>query len=264
MSNSTQSVIEGQGFYRIFDELPQFESLYEVDVSARAIAVGPESDYSSFDGYYLDSSAPSRISKFTVTADRPWIAQTYANLSETYDPKVAGKPGVPGKIFLTPTDFSYTASPTQFLFEPKVDLIVYTSSLPDILPKRTSKTFKGPIQLYAVPQRPLRIPFYGRRHFTITVDILDYIGTFDVAIEGIRKYFPLTSNAAVKNVQLTPTVTLATGLSEHYSYTYDALEVGNNHGFFDQIVLVILNAAPAMDPSTFPLLGIQIAVEVSD
>lgn len=269
MSNSTQSIIEGQGFYRILSEQSyDYSVLYEIDVSARAIVIGSESDFALFDGYYLDSLTPSSIGKFSITPNRPWIAPTNANLAGTYNPLLADKAGAPGKIFVTPADYQFSNPPPgfQFLLEPKVDLIVYTGSLPNILPNRTNKIFRGPLQLFGSTKKWL-IPFYGRRYLTLSIVILDYVGDFDFSIDGIRKYLPIGTATAgsFETVNLVPTTNLnSAGPTTRFSITYDALETGNDKGYFDMISLTTENANPAMDPSAFTNLGVQFSVEVSD
>lgn len=274
MSAASESVLAGQPVYRIFQESIQYPTLIEVDESAQAIVVGPQSDFGSFDLYYPDILVASGIAKATITPDRPWLARTNANLADSYKPVAKSIPTAPGKLLIVPSDFEVPFTgifPPKPLFEPVVDLLVYTSSLPAILPKRTTRIFKGPTAITDAANNPVSysIPTYRRRFTTIIIDILDYVGNFDVTVKGYQKYFPVGTGASgFKTVILKgPTNIDNTVAPARFVFKYDAQSVAAAAlgGIFEAFILEFSNENPAMqDPSTFPNLGVQMHVELSD
>lgn len=128
-AKSSKSVLEGQEFFRIHTELESNGDLYEVDTSAKAIVIGPNSDIQNVRVYYYDVQGNNQIESAIVSIDDPVVTRMNAFMAQEY-------PGLGAKArILIGSDDIVPHLPGMPLVEPQVqgDLIVWFKPVIDVL-----------------------------------------------------------------------------------------------------------------------------------
>lgn len=171
------AVRRSQQFYRLFDEVPNAGAIYQVDVSAQAIFIGPNSDVAEVNVQYADPDAPFGIREAIVSVGGPFVGQLDVDLTQTIP-----STGQPQRILIAPTDVVNNAyqRPTGGGLNParrynvpaNIDVMVALSPLPQIPTQRADRTFRFPQVPYENAagagngSTDLVIPVYGRRMIT--------------------------------------------------------------------------------------------------
>lgn len=176
---ASQSVANAQEFFRLTTQIESAGDIYEIDVSAKAIAIGPDSDIALLNVSYYDQLAPvspgtltsAQVSTAVVSPDRSFVARLDARLDQPYPGT-----GKKGRILLSLADF-YTAGYKPVLvpfdngrleiFRPVLDVMAYYEGVPSLIPQRSDKRYYW--EYMAAPSQVGRksfvvVPFYGRKY----------------------------------------------------------------------------------------------------
>ena len=214
--NSNDPVQAGQDFFRLNTALVSPGDIYESEVTANALAVGPESDISRINVAYYDSTQATKMNQVTISPDRLMtgvITASPANLyvpsnvaaraliwpDQTFDQKF-----VPHMVLAgVPTPVGYV----EFI-RPVLDVIQYFKGQTSLPPQRNDKEYR---------LQELRIdgnfaagvaigyvfPYYGRKYACI--EVTNCSGdTVHVAINGVD--YVLTNVDGVQQPQHVETV----------------------------------------------------------
>jgi hypothetical protein len=171
------SVLRGQEFFRLKQELQSAGDIFEIDESTKAIYIGPQSDVSEIRVAYFDPSAPSGMQTTIVSPNGPLIGRV-----DSLNAQVVASTGLAGRMLVTAADFidpnyerpvgNVNLKPSRtYLIRPIIDLICALKPLPDIPDIRADKTYRFP----SVPidgdaadeSTDIIIPLYGRRLTTV-------------------------------------------------------------------------------------------------
>lgn len=189
---ASQEVLQGQEFFRLFTNLTSSGDAYEMDVSAKAFSIGPQSDIARARITYWDSENAANAQSFVVNVGESFYGRIDALASARYS-----KPRLPARIIVTPEDMydraallNYVAGPALqqilVLHEPKVDLLGFLAP-PSFTPlKRDATTYRGRMNL--IPGRGFRvlIPWYGRKFASITTTNYTGIAAFTGEARGLN------------------------------------------------------------------------------
>ena len=200
------AVLRSQEYYRLKQAVQSPGDIYEVDVSTRAIYIGPDSDISEVRVQYYDPDSPDNLGIVTadVSVNGPFIGRVDADLTTTIP-----STSQPARILAFPVDIvnnDYVrpdASPLRILrIPPIIDVIFALQDLPAIPAVRADRTFRLPGVPYgedAAEATDLIIPCYGRRLITVQViarEELD-ISFYLVALQPGNGVIGFTSNIPV-------------------------------------------------------------------
>lgn len=168
MNFGSESVIQGQAFYRIKKLANNSGDIFPVNISAKAIVVGPESDFAEYTIYYFDPVKNSRVSVATLSSDQPFIGRLGVDLSDSYPSSAIGSlPPIPGQLFIAPRDLYnsayFTATGIVNAYRPRIDLLVYTKDVPVVPDKRPTYRVRTAMQGSAAVVNVAAFPVYGRR-----------------------------------------------------------------------------------------------------
>jgi hypothetical protein len=169
-SLASQEVIEGQSFWRLFTELQSSGDIYEMDVSALAFVIGPQSDIARVRVTYYDLTTPSKSSSFVVSLGDPLSGRLDALASVRYPNQV------PARILISPEDIiNRTLTPTGFnilednllKIQPRIDVLAYLTPPSFVPAMRADFTTRGVLPIFfsmvGDTSSWLSIPYYKRR-----------------------------------------------------------------------------------------------------
>src|SRR5271154_733772 len=91
------AVIRSQQFYRLKEAVESPGSIYEIDESALAIYIGPDSDISEVQVTYFNPDEPLGLETATVSVNGPFVGRLDALLKTTIP-----STGQPARILLSP------------------------------------------------------------------------------------------------------------------------------------------------------------------
>jgi hypothetical protein len=191
-TQASSQVLRGQEYWRLKEELTHAGQIFEVDNSAKAIAIGPESDiHEAIVAYYDPDKTPSLVELGNITVGSPWIGRLDALLAETYTTAdelarlfVYAKPNVVSV-------FTVAAGKIRVI-NPVLDLFVYTAEPEQVPMERAVRRITtvawgtgGHAYIYA--------PFYGRR--LCSVNLRNGAGDLNGALtlEAIRFATPIVN-----------------------------------------------------------------------
>lgn len=170
MPNAAElAVTEQQEFYRLLEPVTSPGDIFEVDVSCRAIYIGPLSDIAEVNVQYADARASLGARNAIVSVNGPWTTRLDVNLNERIS-----STGQPQRILVSPVDIvdlAYqrpTAGPApsrRFAVPPQLDLI-FSLNPPQAIPEvRADRTLRLPQVPYGLgaDSTDVAIPIYGRR-----------------------------------------------------------------------------------------------------
>lgn len=172
---ASQEVIEGQQFFRLYTELQSGGDIYEVDTSALAFVIGPQSDLARVRVTYYDPSAPNQVTSFVVSVDDPFIGRVDALGNTQYPVSKA-----PARILVTPEDLyeplalaELAGSFEQTVAPVRMDLLSYLSPPTAVPGKRADYIVSGRI---TIPDSgdgtggvQLALPYYRRKYAAINM-----------------------------------------------------------------------------------------------
>jgi hypothetical protein len=179
------AVQRSQEFFRLKQIVQSPGDIYEIDESAKAIYIGPDSDIGEVQVTYFNPDEPLALETAVVAVNGPLVGRV-DSLPKTIVPST----GQPARILISPVDIvdnNYDRSSTVVFDKPsrrfnipaKIDLIIALKALPAIPEVRADRT----LRLSQIPfiRRPsvgppaengstdIVIPIYGRRMITVQV-----------------------------------------------------------------------------------------------
>lgn len=177
---SETAVLSGGSFFRLKQPLQSPGDIFEVDSSAAAVYVGPDSDLTEYRLTYYDPQQPTQLQTADISVNGPFVG----NLSALLDTKVSTT-GQKARLMAQVIDLyqptfqrEFTIPPfapaRSILIPPVVDLIwSFTPDMPEIPNVRADRT----IRLSRVPflgngsgdETDILVPTYGRRMVTIQI-----------------------------------------------------------------------------------------------
>jgi len=175
------SLLKGLSFFRLNTQLTSPGDIYESPQSARAFAVGPDSDISKIGVVYYDPTQTTQMNKFRLGPERAMSSLFSAQNVEPYMPvynPANPENSHPGKILIYSDDaydptyrpqFSDPAD-TVIITPPRLDVFsFFAPPAPSVQSSRVDKVFDFP----TVPRVNgtntwLVIPFYGRKWGQVT------------------------------------------------------------------------------------------------
>lgn len=164
------AVRQQQDFYRMFTPVVSPGDIWEVDVSARAIYIGPLSDIAEVNVQYADQQAPLGARNAIVSVNGPWVNRLDVDLTQRIS-----STNQPQRLLISPVDIVNLAyqRPTgglvplrRMMIPPRLDLIFclgVPQNIPATRPDRTIRLPKVPYGEGAAGTTDLAIPIYGRR-----------------------------------------------------------------------------------------------------
>ena len=200
---ASQAVLNGQEFFRLFQELESGGDIFEIDTGTKALCVGPQSDLANYAVNFFDFQAPDNIDEVNVSIFNPVIGRLDALLATKY-PTASGLPAL---ILLTPRDLVDNGwLPSDFVVPvppffvgdriavrviPRVDIFSYLSNPAALAPQRDDRLHQFPFTTtLASPQRFYYIlPYYGRRYGEFSFANLSGGGasqTYTIIVTGIN------------------------------------------------------------------------------
>jgi len=135
---ASQSILKFQEFYRLFTTLEGSGDVYEMDVSAQAIVIGPNSDIAAINVTYADPALPTIVNRATVSLNSPLIGRVSASLADAYSGQ-----GPKQRILINSVDVVNNlfrpalidvADLVAFI-PPRIDVIAYLAPV-DVVPER--------------------------------------------------------------------------------------------------------------------------------
>jgi hypothetical protein len=176
---SDTAVLNGGSFYRLKQTLQSPGDIFEIDSSAAAVYVGPDSDLTEYRLTYYDEQQPNELQTADISVNGPFVGQL-ASLLDTTITATGQKARIlanaidlyqPGFIRVFPTIGNAART---VMVPPQVDLIwSFTPDIPDVPNVRADRTFR----FTRVPfddettagGTDILIPAYGRRSITVQV-----------------------------------------------------------------------------------------------
>lgn len=175
--SSVQEVLNSQEIYRLKRTLQSSGDIFEIDSSARAIWIGPNSDVAEVTVLYANDQEPNQTFESIVAPNGPWVGRMDANLVSRFPAT-----GDPKRILAFPTDIvdpdweppqgGAGTNPFRIFNVPiNLDLIVSLKDIPNIPNVRADRTIRLPqVPFENGSQEPadngsttLVIPVYGRK-----------------------------------------------------------------------------------------------------
>lgn len=166
------SVLNGQEYFRIKQELESGGDIFEIDSSVKALVIGPESDVSDLLVTFYDQQSNLKIGETIISAATPFIGRVDSFLSTVFPGT-----GLPARIQVSVRDIiDNTTVPQQIVTpevisrpKPLIDLLAYFD-IPASLPLgRADKSYLypfGTVTNLAGPNLYI-VPMYGRRYASV-------------------------------------------------------------------------------------------------
>ncbi len=245
-TSATEPLLLGQQYSRILTELSSAGDIYESEVSALGLALGPNSDVATVRVSSYDPVMPGGVSQVVISPDRNFVGRVDARGDATYIKSRTRR----GRLLISVDDiYSPQWRPAGFdpnvatgdlwkIVPPVLDVLQYFSSLPSVVPQRSDKTFH-----FNVLESPpgankssfLAVPLYGRKSGSIAFQ--NNTG-FNVtyALKAVR--FALSTDAAGTTflgveTTLTASAAVANGASSLLQYN------SNTHGSWDYLIFQV-------------------------
>jgi hypothetical protein len=210
LRQASQAVLNGQEFFRLFQDLESGGDIYEIDTGTKALCVGPQSDLANYTVNFFDFQAPDNIDEVNLSLGNPVIGRLDALLATKY-PTASG---LPARILVSPRDIvDNTWLPTGFVPpafpiagdfvaarpRPRIDLFSYLSNPTALAPLRDDRLYQFPFTTALLsPARAFYIlPYYGRRYGEFSFkNLTGGVGsqTYTVEVTGVN-LFPGTQGA---------------------------------------------------------------------
>lgn len=241
--------IEGSEFFRINTLLQTGGDAYELDVSAKAFVIGPESDIARARVTYYDPSAPGRSSSFVVSVGDPFVGRIDAFASQKYP--VAN---TPARVIVSLEDL-YEPIWTPSLVavgivkvRPRLDLLAYLSDRASLPQKRADFVTRGRLTIAAGQTGTFILcPYYGRKYASVIVTNYTGAAGYTVDISGVN--FTTDANAPVfvgANQKVHQTAIVMGGAIPAPNPSTASFEVkASQDGLFDYLMVGI--SGPAID-----------------
>lgn len=185
-NQAVQAVLRSQEYWRLKQIVKSPGDIYEVDESALAIYIGPDSDIAEARIIYFNPDEPTGMESAVVSVNGPFVGRI-DSLPITKVPST----GQPARILVSPVDIvdnNYSPpslAQRKFNIPALIDLVVAVKRLPDIPSVRADRTLRFPGVPYNTLGSPpsndgstdLIVPIYGRRMVTVSVIGNGILGT---------------------------------------------------------------------------------------
>ncbi len=256
-------VSNGQTQWRWKTQLESMGDCYEVDSSAHAIVMGPDSDVARLKVTYYDMNVPppalastpaqTGAQSFFVTPDRPYIGRIDSRLDQAY-PLANGKSGrlivtvddiFDGSPFVAPgfggwVPAGFGATDKYAAVAPKLDFIAYFEPPQSLISQRSDARWQfnyHQVGGVAAGTAGIGIPFWGRKYAYVDIQNRQAAAPSTVGIRGIT--FNQTGNApptASEKAILAPGALAANART-------DKVIRASVDGMFDMLVITITKDA---------------------
>ena len=205
-------VLQGSEFYRLFTRMASAGDVYEMDVSAKAFVIGPQSDISRVRVTSWDKDLPGNVQSFTVSVDDPFLGRV-----DSFGTQKWPGANTPAHVLISPEDFFTFWQPVVLAQDivtrvnPSIDLLAYLAPPAATPAKRDDFVQKGRLTIAAGGSgvTTLLYPFYRRKYASIQITNFAAVA-FTLDITGIvftpDGTAPYASPDSAK-VQQTPIVT---------------------------------------------------------
>lgn len=198
-NGASRAVLAGQNYYRIKREIQSPGDVFEIDVSAAAMYIGPDSDIAEARVTYYDPQAPNELQTFDVGLGGPLVERVISSPGD-----VVSSTGMPATTLVSPADVVNNAyerpavSPfvpqRRINFPAEIDFIASLSPPPSIPITRADKTFRIPNVPFedsgVVPSdgsTDLVVPIYGRRFVSVQAVVPVGVGvTFSYFLAALQ------------------------------------------------------------------------------
>jgi hypothetical protein len=247
------ALLEELEFFRLNTSLISPGDIYESVQSARAVAIGPDSDISRVNVAYFDETVASTLmNQIGLSPDRAVVSLLPARNNDTYMPVINPANDAenirPGRILIYPAEFfdpSYrpqlaAAGDNVTFIAPFLDVLMFFKNPGAVTGRRVDKIFYFPEVPFdaGVGNTWLIVPYYGRKYghistlgepgepTTIQVLGINYLlGQNAPGAPGVAFETVLFAEAAISEVDATNVIVTA-----------------GNQGCFDAIVLKVSSA----------------------
>jgi hypothetical protein len=202
-SNSNLAVTSNSSIYRLSTPLASPGDIYESEVGATALSIGPDSDIQNVLVNYYDeqvSSAAGFVNGFALSPQQPWVSPIAARMDVRY-PQVNRL----GRILFSSLDaYDPSYRPTGFnadddtldFIPPQLDVIQYLTVPPSsISQRRRDKTYNYRFFGAIAPHvNWIIIPMYGRK--SATFNYANWNDTDTVTLGALGVNYTVTPNAS--------------------------------------------------------------------
>jgi hypothetical protein len=235
---ASQEVIEGQEIFRLKTPLVSSGDIYEVDTSATAFAIGPESDIQNARITYYDPTKPGRSESFVISAGSPFAARIDSFASSKFPTS-----NTQARILISPEDIINNQWTTQLtsvgwssIVPPTLDVIGYLGAPPRLTEMRPDRFYKGRLGFNGQDRSILAVPLYGRRYASVTAGRFFASAGAQMGLLGAQLLTDVYGGVEDLNTQFValtalPDSLLGDGASITLEYRASA------HGYFDYLIL---------------------------
>ena len=203
------AVQRSQEFYRLKEEIDSQGAIYELNESAKAIYIGPDSDVGEVQVIYYNPDEPTSLETATVSVNGPLVGRVDSLPSSS-----VSSTGQPARILVSPLDvvkpdydpgsvFTGGKTASRLVNLPTlIDLMIALKPLPSIPEVRADRTIRLPRVPFVVGDdfpaeengsTAIIVPSYGRRMIT-EPGLLQYSTTDPLGpIRGVNLWAALVS-----------------------------------------------------------------------
>ena len=182
LRQASAAVLNGQEFFRIFQQFESGGDIFEIDTGTKALCVGPQSDLANYNVNFFDFQASDNIDEVTLSIGNPVVGRLDALLATQY-PTASG---LPAGILISPRDLVDNNwlpagwTPPVFNFPdppvggdviaarviPRIDIFSYLKDPPALAPLRDDRLYQFPFTVSLAPPWKFWwiLPYYGRRY----------------------------------------------------------------------------------------------------
>lgn len=183
MNDDVQAVLRSQEYFRIKRKIQGPGDIFELDESAKAIYMGPDSDIGEVQVTYYNPDSPLGLETAVVSVNGPFVGRL-----DSLPVSIVPSTSQPARILVSPVDIVDNAyippasiALRRFNIPALIDLIVAVKPINNIPEVRADRTLRFPSVPYdrqfGPPPVPvgnngsteLIIPIYGRRMVTVTI-----------------------------------------------------------------------------------------------
>jgi hypothetical protein len=263
---SSTEILEGQEIFRLKTPLVSSGDVYEMDTSAKAFAIGPDSDVSHVRLTYFDPSQPNRSESLVVSVDSPFLGRVDALASEQYPVLLAS-----AKILVSLEELvnltwapDLTSIGYSSIIPPTLDLVCYLATPPVVPLRRADKFFRGRVG-FTTDRSVLGIPIYGRRYVSVNVGrYYTDAGPPQMSLQGynlITDAYGVVREQFKSAVAPTNIVESTAGIGDGASTTLEYR--ASLHGYYDYL---LVNFAAGADNTRNPATenALYYVIRVSD
>ncbi|HZJ67685.1 MAG TPA: hypothetical protein VFD36_29480 [Kofleriaceae bacterium] len=178
-SQDVGAVQRSQEFYRLKQVIQSPGDIFELNESAKAIYIGPDSDLAEVQVTYFNPDEPDSLETAVVSVNGPLVGRL-----DSLPSTIVSSTGQPARILVSPVDIvnnDYN-DPDQdgilrHIVPAKIDLLVALKALPDIPQTRADRTIRLSRVPYIDATTDIIVPVYGRRMMTVNLTTNNTGGT---------------------------------------------------------------------------------------